>query len=433
MTRTKLSRRAFTGSLLATTALSACAVQTGTAKAQVVVIGGGFGGATAAKFLRIEDPGIAVTMIEPKEAFTTCPFSNYVIAGFKRIDEITHSYAAITNVHGVRHLRDTATVIDPVAKTVRTAGGQTLRYDKLVVSPGIDIRWGALEGYTEAAAERLPHAWHGGPQTLLLRRQLEAMPDGGVVALSLPGNPFRCPPGPYERISVIAHYLKANKPRSKILALDAKDAFSKQALFQDGWNALYPGMIEWVPLGRDGRVTQVIPGEMTLVSEFGQRHRAAVINVVPPQFAGRIARDAGLAATEGGMAGWCPVDPFTFESTRHKDIHVIGDASIAGAMPKSGFAANSQGKFVAKAIAAAINGRPAFAPVYANTCYSLLSPDYGISVADIFRPTAQGIVAVQGAGGVSPRTPPDAAQHRLLEARYTYGWYSSATREIWGT
>ncbi|MCA3247700.1 MAG: FAD-dependent oxidoreductase [Azospirillum sp.] len=432
MTATKLSRRAFTGTLLATTALSACAVQTAPAKAHVVVIGGGFGGATAAKFLRLEDPGIAVTMIEPKDAFVTCPFSNYVIAGFKRIDEITHSYAALTSVHGVRHVRDMAAAIDPAAKTVRTAGGQTFKYDKLVVSPGIDIRWGALEGYTEAAAERLPHAWAGGPQTLLLRRQLEAMPDGGVVALSLPGNPFRCPPGPYERISVIAHYLKANKPRSKILALDAKDAFSKQGLFQDGWNALYPGMIEWVPLGKDGRVVRVLADEMTLVSEFGERHRANVINVVPPQFAGRIARDAGLAATEGGMAGWCPVDPFTFESTRAKDIHVIGDASIAGAMPKSGFAANSQGKFVAKAIAAALNGRPTFAPVFANTCYSLLAPEYGISVADIFRATPQGIVAVQGAGGVSPRTPQDAAQHRLLEARYAYGWYSSTTREVWG-
>ena len=432
MTATKLSRRAFTGALLATTALSACAVQTAPAKAHVVVIGGGWGGATAAKFLRLEDPGIAVTLVEPKDAFVTCPFSNYVLAGFKRIDEITHSYAALTGVHGVRHLRDTATAIDPVAKTVRTANGTTLRYDKLVVSPGINIRWGALDGYTEAAAEILPHAWDGGPQTLLLRRQLEAMPDGGVVALALPANPFRCPPGPYERISVIAHYLKANKPRSKILALDAKENFSKQALFQDGWNALYPGMIEWVPLSRDGRVTQVVAAERTLVTEFGQRHRADVINVIPPQFAGRIARDTGLAATEGNLAGWCAVDPITFESTRAKDIHVIGDASIAGDMPKSGFSANSQGKVVAKAIAAALAGRPASAPIYANTCYSLLSPDYGISVADIFRATPQGIVAVQGAGGVSPRTPQDAAQHRLLEARYAYGWYSSATREIWG-
>ena len=213
MTRTKLSRRTFTGALLATSALSACAVQTALAKAHVVVIGGGFGGATAAKFIRLEDPGIAVTLIEPKSEFVTCPFSNYVIAGFKQIGEITHNYNALTGTHGVRHVRDIAVAIDPATKTVRTGGGQSIRYDKLVVSPGIDIRWGAIEGYTEAAAEILPHAWQGGAQTLLLRRQLEAMPDGGVVALALPPTPYRCPPGPYERISVIAHYLKTTKPR----------------------------------------------------------------------------------------------------------------------------------------------------------------------------------------------------------------------------
>jgi sulfide dehydrogenase [flavocytochrome c] flavoprotein subunit len=333
----------------------------------------------------------------------------------------------------VRHIRESAVAIDTAARTVRTSGGQTISYDKLVVSPGIDLRWGAIDGYTEAAAEILPNAWSGGAQTLLLRRQLEALPDGGTIALSIPANPYRCPPGPYERISVIAHYLKTRKPRAKILALDAKENFSKQPLFQDGWNALYPGLIEWVPLSKDGRVVQVIPGERTLVTEFGQRHRVDVANVIPPQFAGRIARDAGLAATDGQFAGWCPVDPFTFESARAKDVYVIGDASIAGAMPKSGFSANSQGKFVAIAIAAAVNGRPAQAPVFANTCYSLIGPDYGISVADVFRATPQGIVAVQGAGGVSPRTPPDAAQHRLAESRYTLGWYANTTREIWGS
>jgi len=432
MTQYKLSRRAFGGSLLASAALAGCAAEPPT-KARVVVIGGGFGGATAAKFLRLEDPGIAVTMIEPKDAFVTCPGSNYVLAGLKRMQDITHTYAALTGRHGVRHVRDTAVAIDGAAKTVRTAGGQTFAYDKLVVSPGVDLRWGAIQGYDEAASALMPHAWQAGPQTVLLRQQLEAMPDGGLVVLAIPGNPFRCPPGPYERIAMIAHYLKANKPRSKILALDAKDAFSKQPLFQDGWAALYPGLIEWVPLGRDGRVTQVIPGERTLVSEFGQRHRAAVANVIPPQMAGKIARDAGLAAPDGQFAGWCPVSPFTFESTRVKDIHVIGDASIAGAMPKSGFAASSQAKFVARAIAATVNGRTAEAPVYANTCYSLIGPDYGISVADIFRATPNGIVAVQGAGGVSPRTPPDAAQHRFQEARYTDGWYASAAAEIWGS
>jgi NADPH-dependent 2,4-dienoyl-CoA reductase/sulfur reductase-like enzyme len=326
-----------------------------------------------------------------------------------------------------------AAAIDPAAKTVRTAGGQTIAYDRLVVSPGIDMRWGALPGYDEAASAVLPHAWQAGPQTTLLRAQLEAMPDGGVVVMSIPGNPFRCPPGPYERISMIAHYLKKSKPRSKSVALDSKDAFSKQGLFQDAWKELYGPMIEWVPLGQDGKVVQAIPGEKTLVSEFGQRHRGDVINVIPPQMAGRIARDAGLAATEGAMAGWCPVDPFTFESTRAKDIHVIGDASIAGAMPKSGFAASSQAKFVARAIAASLAGRPQEAPVYANTCYSLVAPDYGISVADIFRATPNGIVAVQGAGGVSPRTPKDAAQFRDQEAHYAEGWYASATKEIWGS
>ncbi|MBL8807785.1 MAG: FAD-dependent oxidoreductase [Rhodospirillales bacterium] len=429
MSRTNLSRRGFTGSLLAATALSACAVQPeAPAKARVVVIGGGFGGTTAAKFLRLEDPGIAVTLVEPKSAFSTCPGSNYVIGGLSKMSDITHGYAALTGVHGVRHVREMAVAVDPVAKTVRTSGGQTLAYDRLVMSPGIDLRWGAIAGYDEAASARMPHAWQAGPQTELLRRQLEAMPDGGVVALAIPGMPYRCPPGPYERISMIANYLKTAKPRSKILALDAKDAFSKQPLFQDGWAALYPGLIEWVPLGKDGKVVEVVSGEMTLVSDFGQRHKVAVANVIPPQFAGKIARDAGLA----DQAGWCPVDPFTFESRQAKNIHVIGDASIAGAMPKSGFAASSQAKFVARAIAAAINGRPAEAPVFANTCYSLVGPDYGISVADIYRSTPQGIVAVQGAGGVSPRTPADAAAFRHLEAMYTHGWYASATKEIWG-
>ncbi len=429
MTPTTLSRRGFTGSLLAASALSGCAVGEAPAKARVVVIGGGFGGATAAKFIRLEDPGIAVTLIEPKGEFTTCPGSNYVIGGLKKLADITHTYSALTGTHGVRHVRDTAVAIDPVARTVRTAGGQSFAYDRLVVSPGVDMRWGAIAGYDEAAAASMPHAWQAGPQTTLLRQQLEAMPDGGTVVLSIPGNPFRCPPGPYERISMIANYLKTTKPRSKILALDAKDAFSKQPLFQDGWAALYPGLIEWVPLGKDGKIVEVKPGEMTLVSEFGHVHKASVANVIPPQFAGKIARDAGLA----NDTGWCPVDPFTFESTRQKNIHVIGDASIAGAMPKSGFAASSQAKFVARAIAAALNGRVAEAPVYANTCYSLVGPDYGISVADIFRATPQGIVAVQGAGGVSPRTPPDAAAFRHNEAMYTHGWYASAAKEIWGS
>lgn len=432
MSRNGLTRRALAGAVLAAAPVASM-VSAQPARRRVVVIGGGFGGATAARNLRLADPALDVTMIEPKSEFQTCPFSNYVLAGFKTMADITHGYGTLTGTHGVTHVRDMATAIDPAAKTVRLAGGQTLGYDKLVVSPGIDLRWGAIPGYDEAASAVMPHAWQAGPQTILLRSQLEAMPDDGVVVLSIPGNPFRCPPGPYERISMIAHYLKAKKPRAKIIALDAKDAFSKQGLFQDAWKELYPNMIEWVPLGQDGRVVQVIPGEKTLVTEFGQRHRADVANVIPPQMAGRIARDAGLAATEGSLAGWCPVDPFTFESTRAKDIHVIGDAAIAWAMPKSGFVASSQAKFVARAIAASLAGQPAEMPVFANTCYSLIAPDYGISVADIFRATPNGIAAVQGAGGVSPRTPPDAAQFRDREAHYAEGWYASATKEIWGS
>jgi sulfide dehydrogenase [flavocytochrome c] flavoprotein subunit len=430
MTRSiAISRRRFTqlaGATAAATSLGlgACATQA-PSKGRAVVIGGGFGGATAARYIRSLDPGVEVTLVEPAQTFYTCPFSNYVLAGFKTMDNIAHNYAALRDRHGVRVVHDTATAIDPAAKTVRLAGGGTLSYDKLVVSPGIDIRWNALEGYNEAAAEVMPHAWKAGPQTTLLRRQLEAMPDGGLVILTPPANPFRCPPGPYERTAMIAHYLKTTKPRSKILVLDAKDQFSKQGLFTAGWKAVYGDMIEWVPLSKDGKVVRAIPGEMTVVSEFGQRHKGAVINVIPPQFAGQIARDAGLA----NQTGWCQVDPVTFESAVHKNIHVIGDASIAGAMPKSGFAANSQGKVAALAIVNALNGREMAAPTFVNTCYSLIAPDYGISVADVYRLTPQGIVAAPNAGGVSPANAD--MTFRNAEARYAESWYASMSREIW--
>jgi sulfide dehydrogenase [flavocytochrome c] flavoprotein subunit len=371
------------------------------------------------------DPAVAVDLVEPNRTFITCPFSNYVLAGFKKMDDITHNYRALEGTHKVRVHHQMATAIDAAKKTVTLANGTVLNYDRLIVSPGIDIRWDAIQGYNEAAAERIPHAWKPGAQTLLLRRQLEAMPDGGLFILSAPANPFRCPPGPYERTAMVAHYLKQAKPRSKILVLDAKDQFSKQGLFTAGWKAVYGDMIEWVPLSKDGRVTQAIPGEMTVVTEFGQRHRAAVINIVPPQIAGKIARDAGLT----NQTGWCPVDPTTFESTAHKGVHVIGDACIAGAMPKSGFAANSQGKVAALAVVNAINNRPTAAPTYVNTCYSLISPDYGISVADVYRVTPQGIVAAPNAGGVSPAQAD--ASFRFQEARYAEGWYAAMSREIW--
>ena len=425
---TKITRRTFAtyaGAAAAALAMPAIG-RAQTAKARVVVIGGGFGGATAAKYVRQLDRQIDVTLVEPSASFTTCPFSNYVLAGFKTMADITHSYAKLTASHSVKHAQTSAQAIDAAGKSVRLANGETLRYDKLIVSPGIDLRWGAIKGYDEAAAEKIPHAWRAGPQTTLLRQQLEAMPDGGTVVMVAPANPFRCPPGPYERASMIAYYLKANKPRSKILILDAKDAFSKQGLFQDAWKALYGDMITWVPLKDDGKVVEIDVNAKEVTTEFGKKHKGDVINLIPPQWAGAVARTSGLA----NEAGWCPVNQTTFESTLHRDVHVVGDASIAGAMPKSGFAANSQGKVAAMAVVNAINNRPMAAPTYVNTCYSLVSREYGISVADVYRVTDQGIVAVQGAGGVSPREAPPA--FRFQESVYAEGWYASMTQEIWG-
>lgn len=423
----KLTRRTFNRLLAAGAAASALGapIIARAAKARVVVVDGGFGGATAAKYVRLLDSTLDVTLVEPNRTFTTCPFSNYVLSGFKKIEDITHNFDTLQRNHGVKIVHDEAVNIDPAAGAVALASGQKLLFDRLVLSPGIDFRWNAIEGYDEKAAEKMPHAWKAGPQTLLLRKQLEAMPDGGVVIVAPPANPFRCPPGPYERASAIAWYLKNNKPRSKILILDAKDAFSKQGLFQDGWKEVYGTMIEWVPASKDGKVVKVMPNEMAVESEFGQKHKGTVVNIIPPQWAPNICRSVGLT----GPSGFCAVDPKTFESTVYKNVHVIGDSSIAGAMPKSGFAANSQGKAVALAVVNALNGRANEPPVYVNTCYSLITPDYGISVTDVYRVTDEGIVPTKGAGGVSPRQADSA--FRVSEARNAEGWYASMAQEIW--
>ncbi|MDY6981389.1 MAG: NAD(P)/FAD-dependent oxidoreductase, partial [Pseudomonadota bacterium] len=317
--------------------------------------------------------------------------------------------------------------IDPAGKKVTLNNGSTLEYDRLVVSPGIDFRWEDVEGMSEADVENLPHAWNGGPQTTVLRKQLTAMPDGGTVIIAPPANPFRCPPGPYERASMIANYLKQNKPKSKVLILDAKTKFSKQPLFMQGWEQLYGDMIEWVSGDAGGRVSRVDVAGKGVYNELGESFSANVVNFIPPQKAGKIAHDAGLVDN----TGWCPVDQRTFESTQHPDIHVIGDASLAGAMPKSGFAANSQGKVCAAAIVSALHNTTMPEPSYVNTCYSLVGPDYGISVAAVYRYASdQGIYKVDGSGGVSPA---DAdAEFRQKEARYTRGWYASITSDTWG-
>jgi NADPH-dependent 2,4-dienoyl-CoA reductase/sulfur reductase-like enzyme len=396
------------------------------ARGRLVIIGGGFGGASAARFARDRHPELEVTLIERSRSFMTCPYGNLVLAGRRDIESITFTYDRLA-ARGVRVVHQAASGVDADARRVRLADGAEVPYDKLIMSPGIDLRWGAVEGYDEAASERMPHGWVPSLQPItVLRRQLEAMEDGGVFVMAIPDNPFRCPPGPYERISMVAEYLKANKPRSKILALDAKNAFSKQGLFQDGWAELYPGLIEWVSASNDGKVMRVHPGSMEVETEFGTRHKGAVVNVIPPQMVARIARDVGLASD----SGWCPVKSLTMESARVPHIHVIGDATIAAPMPKSGYVASNHARQAVASAAALLAGREPPPAVFFNTCYSHVGPDYGISVVNIYRAGPERFTEVPESGGVSPRGRlPD---QRRLEAQYADGWYQSITQEMFG-
>ena len=391
--------------------------------ARVVIVGGGFGGATCAKYLHMFDPGLAITLIEPSERFTTCPFSNAVLGGIRDMESIRQDYQAHEN-RGITVLHDRAKQIDVTGRKLLLSSGQSIVYDRLVLSPGIDFKWEEVEGMDAADASSIPHAWQAGEQTGLLRNQLVSMKDGGTVIIIPPVNPFRCPPGPYERASMVAHYLKQRKSKSKILILDAKSKFSKQELFMQGWEELYPGMIEWVSADDGGRVDFIDVTKRIVHTEFGDEHKAEVINFIPPQKAGQIAHTAELTNNDG----WCPVDQRTFESLIQPDVHIIGDASIAGSMPKSAFAANSQGKVCAAAIVSAVHDQVMPDPSYVNTCYSLVSPDYGISVAAVYRHNHEkGIYKVEESGGVSPKdTDP---VHRAQEAHYAKGWYDSITSD----
>jgi sulfide dehydrogenase [flavocytochrome c] flavoprotein subunit len=396
------------------------------ARARVLIVGGGFGGATCAKYLRRFAPDIHVTLIERDTRFVTCPFSNTVLAGINDMDYISHDYGRLRKNYGIELVHDTVTEIDPVARRLTLASGDRHSYDALVVSPGIDFRWDAVPGYDEQVAETIPHAWKAGAQTLTLRHQLQAMPDGGVVILAPPADPYRCPPGPYERASLVANYLKTAKPRSKLLILDAKDKFSKQPLFVQGWAALYPGMIEWIGGSDWGGIGRLDAATHTLYSAFDVAHKADVINLIPPQKAGAIAHATGLVNADG----WCPVDQRSFESKLHKDVYIIGDASVAGQMPKSGFAANSQGKVCAAALTAKFHAVSMPEPSYVNTCYSLVAPDYGISVAGVYRLVDGEIKSVEKSGGVSPADADRA--FRENEARYAAGWYQSIVSDSFG-
>jgi sulfide dehydrogenase [flavocytochrome c] flavoprotein chain len=390
--------------------------------ARVIVIGGGFGGASCARALRRIDAKLQVTLIEPNRIFTACPFSNEVIATLREIEAQQFSYNRIA-AEGVTVIAQEATAVDPQKRVVGLADGQSLGYDRLVLAPGIDLRFDALPGYDEAAATRMPHAWKAGEQTALLRKQLEAMDDGGVVVLAVPAGPSRCPPAPYERASLIAHYLKTRKPRSKIIILDAKDAFPQQRLFENAWKELYPGMIERIALSQGGRVTSVDPATNTIVTDFGN-YTAGVANVIPPQKAGRIAEIAGTVDN----TGWCPIDPVSFASKLVPDIHVIGDACFGGSIPKSASAANAEAKACASAVANLMSGIAPATPSLTGACYNTVAPGYAFSQAGFYQPKDDLFAEIEAS-----TSPVDAPREvRAREAENAQAWFKTITVEAFG-
>jgi sulfide dehydrogenase [flavocytochrome c] flavoprotein subunit len=390
--------------------------------ARIVVIGGGFGGASCARALRQLDAKLQVTLIEPNRTFTACPFSNEVIAGLRELEAQQFTYDKIA-AEGVTVIPQAAAKVDAQARTVGLADGNSLGYDRMVLAPGIDLRFDALPGYDEAASLKMPHAWKAGEQTTLLRKQLEAMDDGGVVAIAVPAAPLRCPPAPYERASLIAYYLQAKKPRSKILILDAKDGFSQQRLFEAAWKDLYSGMIERIALSQGGRVTSVDPATGTIVTDFGN-YTAQVASVIPPQKAGRIGEIAGAVDN----TGWCPIDPVSFASKLVPNVHVIGDACIAGQIPKSASAANAQGKACAAVIVNLISGKSPDTPRLNGACYNTVAPGYGFSLTGIYQPKEGQFAEVEG--NTSPIDAP--REVRQQEAEKAQDWFKTITVDAFG-
>jgi sulfide dehydrogenase [flavocytochrome c] flavoprotein subunit len=388
---------------------------------RVVVVGGGYGGSIAAKYVRMLDKSIEVVMVERNKQFVSCPFSNFYIAGLMNdMAALTINYDKLAANHGIKMVYAEVTAIDPAAKKVVTSAG-TVAYDHLIVSPGIDFRSEEIEGYSADVAKTIPHAWKAGEQSTILRNQLQAMPDGGRVIISMPVTPYRCPPGPYERSCLIANYLKKHKPKSKLFLLDANpDVVSKKPLFTKAWNEYYKGIFEYVPAKK---VTAVDAAKKTVIVEGIEDHKADVINLIPPQRAADIAVKAGLV---GDDKKWCPVNPVTFESTKHKFIHVIGDASVAGAMPKSGYSANSQAKVCAQNVVHMMNGKEPVELSGINVCYSAVSDHGSVSIAAVYTVKEGKIIAVPNSGGISP------ADFSLIEAEHAYGesWLRNILTEM---
>ncbi len=421
----KLNRRGFIGAAAGLTASVAAPMVRAAAhgKPRVVIVGGGAGGATAARYIAKGAQGaIDVTLIEPTRTYYTCFFSNLYLGGFRTLDSIAHSYGTLAAEYGINVVHDWAVGIDRDAMTVSTAGGHSFAYDRLILSPGIDFIDGAVSGWDTTSQNKMPHAYKAGSQTELLKAQVEAMPQGGTFAMVAPPNPFRCPPGPYERVSMVAHVLKQINPTAKILIADPKPKFSKQALFQEGWNAHYDGMIEWVGPDFGGDNVSVDPDNMMLDID-GEATKVDVCNVIPAMKAGRICEIAGV--TEGN---WAPVSGHTMQSRIDENIHVLGDSCSQGDMPKSGFSANSQAKVCANAVRAALTGSKQFPAKFSNTCWSLLDTDDGIKVGATYEATDEKISKVDG---FISKTGEDAA---LRKATYeeSVGWYEGISADIFG-
>ncbi|QXP83390.1 NAD(P)/FAD-dependent oxidoreductase [Methylococcus sp. Mc7] len=394
----------------------------GTGSGQVVVVGGGHGGATAARYLKLMNPDLTVTLIEPRDTYLSCPGSNETVAGLKDMGTLVRSYDSLRRELDIKKVNAQATRLDRPRRRVVLADGAEVPYDRLVLSPGIDFRWDAIEGYDEAASRTVPHAWRAGPQTAMLARQIRTMPDGGLVLITAPANPYRCPPGPYERASLIACYLKKYKPRSKILILDAKTRFSKQPAFEQAWREHYGDMLEWISSEKQGRLERVDAAARTVETEF-DAFRADVLNVIPPQKAGALAEQSGLTDT----SGWCPVDPLSFASVYDSAIHVIGDACQAGPMPKSAFSANSQAKVCAAAVVASLAGEPPPEPLLINHCYSFVASDEAISITGVYGYSRNdGQLETRSTG----ETPPGGDRKR--EAIHARAWQRSFRADVFG-
>ncbi|MBX9841610.1 MAG: NAD(P)/FAD-dependent oxidoreductase [Xanthobacteraceae bacterium] len=391
------------------------------AKPKVVVVGGGPGGATVAKYVA-KDGGVDVTLVEPAKQFTTCFHSNLYLGGFRKWNEITHSYDKMTKAYGIKHNRQRASAVDRDKKLVKFASGSTVAYDRLVLAPGIDIKFDSVPGYSEEVSKKLPHAWQAGPQTELLRRQLLALSDGATIVMVAPPNPYRCPPGPYERVSMMAHVLKAKgHKKSRIIIIDPKENFSKQALFMEGWQKHYPGMIEWQDGKMHGGVKGVDAKTMTVKTDLAD-HKANLINVIPAQMAGKIARDAGLA----NQTGFCPINPENMRSMTDANIYIVGDACIPGDMPKSGFSANSQAKVAAMMIRGELANGRTFPARYTNTCWSLIETDDTVKVGGTYAAKDGKIAATETF--ISKTN--ESAELRKQTQQENMGWYQGIIADI---